>query len=586
MNAGGATGIRPLTMAFATTAPPRTPRTLGPGSSCALPARLGQWRCRRRHRRVRRAGGARPTEGHGAAHVREKTRRRAPVTCGCSPDEAADKDARSHDVVEQLNVRTGVRRRFARRRREPRRAAAPAPPPAARAVTSWAELADGARDGSRAGPSPLPPSRRQQRRAVRAILADVILPTDYPHSVSPDYGEFYRWNILRHLLLEAAEVLGTQSMLFALGLGAKDLPVAASVKWVLKDGLGYLSKVALATRLAPLVDQEPKRFRVLGDVVMSLGTALEIVTTLFPTYFLLFASLGNVLRSGADVATGPAYRVFLTSFAVRSNIGDVSAKAESQVVLGRVLGIASGIGASTIVKQDTSAALLVFSALGAGHIYATWRSVADLQLRTLNRARTEYALDAYVRSGGERVASVAEANRAERVLYVRYRARWPRIQFARDVLRDVLQRDARDGDVDWARFAQCNYVLVQRQRQQGDNDDGDDNDNDGAVIIALRETAGVRDILQALLHARLGALRVPTPPPVDDLLAKLAEQQWDLTRVLWPTFDVRLARTPSSSLSSTTTTACAMPTAADGAHHRRHHHHHHRHNSNNYNNKH
>ncbi|KAK1868006.1 hypothetical protein I4F81_010503 [Pyropia yezoensis] len=138
-------------------------------------------------------------------------------------------------------------------------------------------------------------------------------------------------------------------MLAALGVGTPAAAggahaLSAAANWVLKDGLGSVAKIALASRLAPRVDGSAKRWRVLGDMVMSGATFFELATAVYPAAFLPLASMAVVLKKGADVATGPSYRVVLTSVAAESNVGDVSARAETQLVSGNLVGLAGGLG--------------------------------------------------------------------------------------------------------------------------------------------------------------------------------------------------------------------------------------------------
>ncbi|KAK4536140.1 hypothetical protein CDCA_CDCA07G2165 [Cyanidium caldarium] len=369
------------------------------------------------------------------------------------------------------------------------------------------------------------------------LLQTLLLPSGYPATVSPDYDTFWRWNILRHTLLEAAEVLGTQSMLLALGVGSAHLPLAAAWKWVLKDGLGYFAKVALGARLAPRVDEDPKRFRLYGDMIMAMGTAFEILTLLFPSAFLLLASLGNLLRKAADVATGPAYRVFLYHFSVASNSGDVSSRSESQVVVGRLLGIAGGIGVSAVLSQDVPSAFVAYGLLSAGHVYSTYQSVCRLQLRTLNRARLEHIFRVYAQSDGQRVPSVAEANAHER------QRLWlpppqPSLQFVSSLAELMPPSDlaTSDGAATTAMLArldryihtkQVRYLLVRHP--------------DGSARIAVKSGASTTDVIQALWQAMHDHEAQWPPPTVTALMEQLARAGWDTARVLWPGSDGRIA---------------------------------------------
>lgn len=256
---------------------------------------------------------------------------------------------------------------------------------------------------------PPPPCADADRRPplaggplVRAV-ASVLLPTGYPASVTPDYLRFAVWNTCRQAIRATLDVLGTSSMLAALGVGTPAAAggahaLSAAANWVLKDGLGSVAKIALASRLAPRVDGSAKRWRVLGDMVMSGATFFELATAVYPAAFLPLASMAVVLKKGADVATGPSYRVVLTSVAAESNVGDVSARAETQLVSGNLVGLAGGLGLVALLNGLAGGAhdkvlAAVYLALVAARVGCTYQSMAGVQLRTLNWDRLMWLLE-------------------------------------------------------------------------------------------------------------------------------------------------------------------------------------------------
>ncbi|GAB0497197.1 hypothetical protein MMPV_008521 [Pyropia vietnamensis] len=269
------------------------------------------------------------------------------------------------------------------------------------------ESGDMAAERTRPPPS-LPGAVTDRRRAlagnllVRAV-GSVLLPTGYPDSVTPDYLRFAVWNTARQAIRATLDVLGTSSMLAALGVGTPAAAggaqaLSAAANWVLKDGLGSATKIALASRLAPRVDGSAKRWRVVGDVVMSAGTFFELATAVYPAAFLPLASMAVVLKKGADVATGPSYRVVLTSVAAKNNIGDVSARAETQLVVGNLIGLASGLGLVAFLNSLAGGAhdeVLAAAYLGlvASRVGCTYQSMAGVQLRTLNWDRLMWLLE-------------------------------------------------------------------------------------------------------------------------------------------------------------------------------------------------
>eukprot|EP01063_Lacrimia_lanifica_P034682 TRINITY_DN6470_c0_g1_i1.p2 TRINITY_DN6470_c0_g1~~TRINITY_DN6470_c0_g1_i1.p2 ORF type:complete len:227 (+),score=66.88 TRINITY_DN6470_c0_g1_i1:51-731(+) len=80
-------------------------------------------------------------------------------------------------------------------------------------------------------------------------------------SVSPTYFRYVSWYTTGAVIGSATMVFSTQSLLYAAGLGAGALPVAAALSWVLKDGLGQLGGVLFCSVVNRNFDADPKRWR-------------------------------------------------------------------------------------------------------------------------------------------------------------------------------------------------------------------------------------------------------------------------------------------------------------------------------------
>mmetsp|Transcript_7421 Transcript_7421/g.22583 ORF Transcript_7421/g.22583 Transcript_7421/m.22583 type:complete len:474 (+) Transcript_7421:38-1459(+) len=244
------------------------------------------------------------------------------------------------------------------------------------------------------------------------VLRTFYLPVGFPESVPSCYGEFVRWNIMRHIFLNALSVLGTQHMLLSLGVNKGRLSISSIWNWVLKDGVGLGSKVLIASGISAKVDRDPKRWRLFGDLVQISGTLLELSTALCPKYFFLFAACGNLVKKCADAATNPSYRVILNSFALSSNIGDISSRGESQVVTGKLLGLLLGVGISAITDNFRMLTYAMCFLLVILFLFCSYRSTASIHLATLDWDRLQYVAEEFYRHGS--VPSVAEANDHQR----------------------------------------------------------------------------------------------------------------------------------------------------------------------------
>lgn len=76
---------------------------------------------------------------------------------------------------------------------------------------------------------------------------------------SADYWEYVKWRGWHRLFSSMVSIFSTQSLLLAVGVGAKKtLPAAAGINWVLKDGLGRLGRLTVATRFGESFDSDLK----------------------------------------------------------------------------------------------------------------------------------------------------------------------------------------------------------------------------------------------------------------------------------------------------------------------------------------
>lgn len=314
----------------------------------------------------------------------------------------------------------------------------------------------------------------------------VFLPTAYPSSVAPGYSRWASLIFGRHLFRSAYYVLGTTSLLRSLGLGqGKALAVGAALQWVLKDGLGLATKLLVSARLAAVVDAHPRRWRILGDTLMALAAAVEISSVTKPQYFIVFGALAALLKEAASALSGPAYRVFLDSFAISSNIGELSSRGEAQIVVGNLAGLGLGALISTYLGSlDASdrflPTLAFYAVLAAGHLTCTWNGVHTVQLRTLNCQRLQIILDRFLKDGI--VPSVDDVNKRERTAS-QQRANQRRIRLGAPLL-DFVQCGAIVSRASWRLDDRC--IVAYNGREAG---------------VIIREDAGPTDVLKGILQA-------------------------------------------------------------------------------------
>lgn len=83
-------------------------------------------------------------------------------------------------------------------------------------------------------------------------------------------------------------------------MGKGAIPTAAAVNWVLKDGIGYLSKILLSN-FGRHFDVNPKGWRLFADLLENMAYGLEIITPAFPQFFVLIGATAGAGRSAASL---------------------------------------------------------------------------------------------------------------------------------------------------------------------------------------------------------------------------------------------------------------------------------------------
>ncbi|KAL1923666.1 uncharacterized protein VTP21DRAFT_8646 [Calcarisporiella thermophila] len=217
----------------------------------------------------------------------------------------------------------------------------------------------------------------------------------------PQYWGFIRWQFLHNVAGAATGVLSTQSLLYAIGLGAGSIPLAAALNWVIKDGLGQLGGVVYASFINDRFDSEPKRYRWHATVAMQCASLLEMLTPLCPGAFLLLASISNIAKNMAWLASSATRAQMHKSFMLRDNLGDITAKAGSQSTAAGLLGTGLGIFISAgitmasshfLIQNETQTLIALFAAfvpLSTYTLYANYKSSLHVITPTLNIPRTE-----------------------------------------------------------------------------------------------------------------------------------------------------------------------------------------------------
>lgn len=237
-----------------------------------------------------------------------------------------------------------------------------------------------------------------------------------PEGVTDDYYAFARWRLFQRLMSSTVGVFGTQALLLALGIkSGNKISQAATISWVLKDGLSRVGKMLWASQLGRDMDADPKRFRFYSALLYSLGNGLEIMTRLVPQSFLLLATVANTAKLCSMLTASATRNSMYRSFAGRNeNIADITAKGEAQITIADIGGMAMGIQLSKLIGTSRPNVVATFAVLSAIDLFAIWQELRVVEFRTLNLQRSCLVVEQYLHDGT--VPSPKEASKRERIL--------------------------------------------------------------------------------------------------------------------------------------------------------------------------
>ena len=366
-----------------------------------------------------------------------------------------------------------------------------------------------------------------RRRTSRAqFIKRIFLPDGFPNTVSKDYLPWLKWQMLSLFFRDVLEVLSAQSLLIAVGMDVNQAnaaaPVAGAAKWVLKDGTGGLATLALGALNTKKFDENPKFFWSAANSLEDVSRAMELLTPLFPSHFLLIAGTATFVRSAA--LTGRSSLIngtFMTHFSRNENAGDIRTKLEVQ---GRWLQIAAlpvGIALFRAVTngleldfatnslgeevKGVTAGIATYGSMLFAHSFCCFMAAKSLNFETLSRKRVLIQAKAFVESNGESVLSVEEVSDIEGVWCSKEEKylKTCKLGVTPDVVSgndwnvfEMLFRDVFGGE----KFI-ANVVRVVTTTTTSDNNNNNNSNNNNDIVAAcmLTNDADVRDVLCAAL---------------------------------------------------------------------------------------
>ncbi|XP_027352530.1 protein root UVB sensitive 4 [Abrus precatorius] len=251
-----------------------------------------------------------------------------------------------------------------------------------------------------------------------------------PRQVTGNYVDYVKWKLLHRVFSSALQVLATQAMFMAIGIGySSSLPSAAALNWVLKDGLGRLSRCIYTASLASAFDTNLKRVRFTTSVLFVASIGLELLTPAFPRCFLLLATIANISKQislACYLATRSAVH---QSFAIGDNLGEISAKAQIQTVcfdiLGLMLAALVNLWMENHQRQQAGVHYFIYPFFAAMDLLGIYQGLHHVHLQTLTKDRLEIILNTWIEGGY--VPSPAEVSEKEGINFLGAKGKnlWP-----------------------------------------------------------------------------------------------------------------------------------------------------------------
>ncbi|XP_004292905.1 PREDICTED: protein root UVB sensitive 1, chloroplastic [Fragaria vesca subsp. vesca] len=337
----------------------------------------------------------------------------------------------------------------------------------------------------------------------KSLFVQLMLPEGFPDSVTSDYLDYSLWRAVQGVASQVSGVLATQALLYAVGLGKGAIPTAAALNWVLKDGIGYLSKIMLS-KYGRHFDVNPKGWRLFADLLENAAFGMEMLTPVFPNHFLLIGAAAGAGRSAAALIQAATRSCFYAGFAAQRNFAEVIAKGEAQGMVSKFIGIMLGIALANQIGSSTSLGLASFSLVTCIHMFCNLKSYQAIQLRTLNPYRASLVFSEYLLSG--QAPPVKDVNEEEPLFPAVPFLNWKPANKGQPT---VLSSEAKDAAAEIEQRLQLGCKLSDLINNKEDvhalfnlyKEEGYIlTEHRGRYCVVLKETSSLQDMLKALFH--------------------------------------------------------------------------------------
>lgn len=272
-------------------------------------------------------------------------------------------------------------------------------------------------------------------RAPKQVLIDLFLPLGFPHSVDASYLPYQFYDSLQGLCSYLRGVVSTSAVLTAAGVGdAEATAMGAAMTWAMKDGMGMIGGLLFSYHASPYFDAYVLEFRLFADLINDVALTLDMMAPLVPSSWLLWLMSSSTLsKTMCGMSAGATKSSITVHLALEGNMADLNAKEGTQETLVSLLGMLLGVQLAKYleklqqtyqdkpftlngyipseweIKVEVAVSWSIFLFLTWVHMWANYRGVKLLKLKSLNRERTTAVLHSIVAVMAENYWKIPEA---------------------------------------------------------------------------------------------------------------------------------------------------------------------------------
>ncbi|CAF1164906.1 unnamed protein product [Adineta steineri] len=363
-----------------------------------------------------------------------------------------------------------------------------------------------------------------------SIFKEIFLPTGYPNTVSNDYLAYQIWDTIQAFASSITNALAFSAILEGLGVGDEKASIlSATFVWLIKDGVGMLGRIMFAWFHGTGLDSNLKMWRFYADILNDLATSIDLIAPFFKQFLLPLSCLSNLCRSIVGVAGGSTRAALTQHQAIAHNMGDVSAKDGSQETLVNLLALFVNIVLLHTIKRDRMLVWCLYFILTTLHLYANYKAIRTLKLRTFNWNRFVLLCENYFLT--KEIQTVEYINRKEPILR--------EIHQPISCYAGIRLNESQAQSIDLNQFSQNHFAILYSRLSKQFNVCLTDNCDDTDLIkcyFILQYLTDLRHFDQYLVMSsnicwvNVDKLQTAIVPLYQDFLSKAKVMGWDISQ--------------------------------------------------------